>query len=72
MDTKNTKILALQKKKVPPQVVDLEEAVLGALMIDKNAISEIVDILHTDCFYKESHQEIYDSLIELFVFIFTL
>ena len=46
--------------------MDLEEAVLGALMIDKNAISEVVDILHTDCFYKESHQEIYDSLTELF------
>ena len=52
MDTKNTKILALQKKKLPPQAMDLEEAVLGALMIDKNAISEVVDILHKDCFYK--------------------
>ena len=66
MDTKKTKILALQKKKLPPQAMDLEEAVLGALMIDKNAISEVVDILHKDCFYKESHQEIYDSLTDLF------
>lgn len=37
--------------RVPPQAIDLEEAVLGALLIDKNALSKIIDILHPDAFY---------------------
>ena len=41
--------------RVPPQAVDLEEAVLGALLIDKNALSRVIDILHSEAFYKEQH-----------------
>ncbi len=52
--------------KVPPQAVDLEEAVLGALMLEKDAINHVVDILNAESFYKNSHQEIYKAIIELF------
>ena len=52
--------------RVPPQAVDLEEAVLGALLIDKNALSKIVDILHPDAFYKDQHKLIFKSIINLF------
>jgi replicative DNA helicase len=52
--------------KLPPQALDLEEAVLGALMLEKNAISEVVDILKPECFYKEAHQKIYTSIHQLF------
>lgn len=43
--------------KLPPQALDLEEAVLGALMLEKNALSEIIDILKPESFYKEAHQK---------------
>lgn len=52
--------------KLPPQAVDLEEAVLGALMLEKNALSEVIDILKPDSFYKESHQKIYQAIFNLF------
>jgi len=52
--------------RVPPQAVDLEEAVLGALLIDKNALSKIVDILHDGAFYNDKHQHIFKSVVRLF------
>ena len=45
------KIINLEKGKIPPQAVDLEEAVLGAMMIDKKGIDDVIDILHPDAFY---------------------
>ncbi|GAB4396023.1 MAG: hypothetical protein OHK0053_08570 [Microscillaceae bacterium] len=55
-----------QLGKLPPQVIELEEAVLGALMIDKEAINQVIDILRPESFYKPSHQEIYRAMFELF------
>ncbi|MCK5102776.1 MAG: replicative DNA helicase, partial [Cyclobacteriaceae bacterium] len=52
--------------KVPPQAIDLEEAVLGALMLEKDALTNVIDILKPDTFYKDNHKEIYDSIVELF------
>ena len=52
--------------KLPPQALDLEEAVLGALMIEKDALSSVVDILKPDTFYKEAHQRIYNAILTLF------
>ncbi|GAB3506786.1 replicative DNA helicase [Emticicia fontis] len=52
--------------KLPPQATELEEAVLGALMIEKDALTTVVDILQPASFYKESHQRIYNSILILF------
>lgn len=52
--------------KLPPQAVDLEEAVLGALMLEKDALSLVIDILKPDNFYKEAHAEIFMAIVELF------
>ena len=52
--------------KVPPQALDLEEAVLGALMLEKDAVNAVVDILKPESFYRESHKEIYNAVLELF------
>ncbi|WP_158859557.1 replicative DNA helicase [Lunatibacter salilacus] len=52
--------------KMPPQAVDLEEAVLGALMLEKDALTTVVDILSPESFYKDSHKLIYDSILDLF------
>jgi replicative DNA helicase len=59
-------VISLEKGKIPPQAIDLEEAVLGAMMIDKEAIDTVIDILHPDVFYKETHQHIYKAIYTLF------
>jgi len=62
----NPTIFPIQKGKIPPQAVDLEEVVLGAMMIDKKGVDEVIDILQPDAFYKESHKIIFNSIINLF------
>jgi replicative DNA helicase len=52
--------------KLPPQALDLEEAVLGALMLEKDALSAVIDILKPEVFYKDSHQKIFQSIQTLF------
>lgn len=52
--------------KLPPQAVDLEEAVLGAIMIESEAVNEVIDILEPESFYKESNQKIYAAIKSLF------
>jgi len=59
-------IINLEKGKIPPQAVDLEEVVLGAMMIDKKGVDEVIDILHPDVFYKEAHKYIYEAVFKLF------
>lgn len=55
----------LELGKVPPQALELEEAVLGAIMLEKNAIVEVMDILKPESFYKEEHQKIFQAIIDL-------
>ena len=43
-------VYSIQKGKIPPQAVDLEEVVLGAMMIDKKGVDEVIDILHPEVF----------------------
>ncbi|MEP5611528.1 MAG: replicative DNA helicase [Cyclobacteriaceae bacterium] len=52
--------------KLPPQAVEIEEAVLGALMLERDALSTVIDILHPESFYKDSNQEIYAAIVDLF------
>jgi len=52
--------------KIPPQARDLEEAVLGALLLETNALSAVVDILKPEVFYTEAHKKIYSAIHELF------
>jgi replicative DNA helicase len=61
-----SRIISLEKGKIPPQALDLEEAVLGAMMIDKKGIDDVIDILHAKAFYKEAHKEIYAAVYALF------
>jgi len=51
--------------KVPPQATDLEEAVLGAIMLEKDAIISVMDILKPDCFYKDTHRIIFETILKL-------
>jgi replicative DNA helicase len=51
--------------KVPPQAKELEEAVLGAIMLEKSAFDNVVEILKPECFYVDAHQKIFKSFQSL-------
>lgn len=57
---------ALNMGLIPPQAVDLEQAVLGAMMLEKNAVTDTIDILKTESFYDPKHQYIFGAIKELF------
>lgn len=59
-------IINLEKGKIPPQAIDLEEVVLGAMMIDKKGVDEVIDILSAEAFYKDAHKHIFESIFKLF------
>lgn len=63
---KNANVLANELGKVPPQAVDIEQAVLGAMMIEKNAVTDVIDKLTPASFYDPKHQFIYNVIRELF------
>ncbi|WP_264553690.1 replicative DNA helicase [Flavobacterium sp. N2038] len=61
-----TTIINLEKGKLPPQVLEMEEAVLGAMMIDKKGVDDVIDILQPDAFYKDGHKHIFEAILQLF------
>ncbi|HPE83969.1 MAG: replicative DNA helicase [Aequorivita sp.] len=63
---RSPQVISLEKGKIPPQALDLEEVVLGALMIDKKGVDEVIDILHPEVFYKQAHQYIFEAIHNLF------
>ena len=52
--------------KVQPQALPLEEAVLGALMIDKDVVGVVAEILKADDFYADAHQLVFKAILSLF------
>ena len=52
--------------KLQPQAIELEQAVLGALMIDNESLSDAIDSLHAEYFYVTKHQKIFEAIINLF------
>ncbi len=51
--------------KLPPQAVELEEAVLGAIMLERDAILAVLDLLTPESFYKDEHRKIYAAIQQL-------
>ncbi len=52
--------------KIPPQATELESAVIGAMMLEKEAVNSVIEILKPDSFYKDVHQKIYFAIQDLF------
>lgn len=63
---KTPDLSALSYERLQPQAVELEEAILGAIMLDKDAISVVLDILKPESFYKPAHTKIYQGMVKLF------
>jgi replicative DNA helicase len=64
-ETVSVTTVGLEMGKVPPQALDLEAAVLGAAMLEKDAAMEALDILKPESFYKEAHQKIFKAIASL-------
>ena len=54
------------EKRVPPQNIEAEQAVLGAMLIDKEAIIQVSEILTNIDFYREAHRVIFEAMLELY------
>lgn len=52
--------------KIPPQNIEIEQSLLGALLIDKNSILKVIDVLRSEDFYKDAHRIIYETMLELY------
>src|SRR6056300_851802 len=59
-------VINLQQGKIPPQALELEEAVLGAMLIDKKGVDEVIDLIQPEAFYKAAHQTIFEAIFQLF------
>ena len=64
--TSNPSVINLQQGKIPPQALELEEAVLGAMLIDKKGVDEVIDLIQPEAFYKAAHQTIFEAIFQLF------
>ena len=54
------------EERVPPQNIEAEQSVLGAMLIDKEAIAKATEILSVDDFYREAHRVIFGAMLELY------
>lgn len=57
--------IGLEMGRKPPQAIDVEEAVLGALLVEPECVTEIMDSLSPDCFYKEANKKIFKAILGL-------
>jgi replicative DNA helicase len=55
-----------QSERVPPQATEVEQAVLGAMLMQKEAIGKAIETIDKDCFYRDDHQKIFEALIHLY------
>lgn len=63
---KSAEVISLERGKIPPQAVELERVVLGAMLIDKKGVDEVIDMLNEEVFYVEAHQKIFSAIHTLF------
>lgn len=61
----NVDNVGLEMGKKPPQALDVEEAVLGALLLEPSAITDVMGLLRPECFYREAHQKIYRAILSI-------
>ncbi len=58
--------MSTETERTLPQSVDAEKGVLGSLIIDPEAISQVADFLRTEDFYRDVHQSIYEAILHLY------
>ena len=58
--------MATDISKLPPQNIEAEQSVIGAMLIDGEAVSKVLEFLDADAFYRESHKRIFQAVIDLY------
>jgi len=58
--------MANEITKLPPQNLEAEQSVLGSILIDKEAITKVVNLIAPEDFYKDAHRFIFEATLELF------
>ena len=56
----------MAEERIPPQDLIAEQSVIGSMLLDKNAIVRVVEILHPDSFYRDAHRFICEAILEIF------
>jgi len=56
----------MSEEKLPPQNLSAEQSVIGAMLLDKNAIVHVIDLLQPDSFYRDAHRYIYEAILSIF------
>ena len=56
----------MMDSRIPPQNIEAEQSVLGAMMLDKEAIAKASEILTSEDFYREAHRVIFNAMLELY------
>jgi replicative DNA helicase len=57
---------AAQEQRLPPQAVEAERAVLGAMMLGEDAVARVIETLDESCFYRDAHRKVFEAVITLF------
>jgi len=52
--------------RMPPQAIEAEQSVLGAMMLSKDAIADVVEVIRPGDFYRPAHQQVYDAVLDLY------
>ena len=53
-------------ERVPPHNIEAEESVLGSMLLSKDAIAEVLELLHEDDFYRPAHRTVFQSVLGLY------
>ena len=56
----------MAEERIPPQNLAAEQSVIGSMLLDKNAVVRVIEILHPDSFYRDAHRFIYETILDLF------
>lgn len=54
------------EERIPPQNIEAEQSVLGAMLVDREAIAQVIEILNAEDFYREGHKVIFSSMLDLY------
>jgi len=65
-DSRNTSQKVAGTERVPPQAQEVEQAVLGAMLLDREAIGKAIELLDETCFYNPAHQKIFSAIVSLY------
>lgn len=58
--------IAPSLERVPPQNLDAEQGVLGSMLLDRDAIARVVELIRPEDFYRDAHRRIYEAIADLF------